>query len=388
MGLRRRSHLGLTNKAWRFATRPAERLMASASAATLIALGHPAQAEPAPDYVMTRKWNDAGKRTETVLHHGGRFRIAFPAVGGEDVKFIGPDPRVRFTGLREPQGPWISLMIFRDARPQSPARSARKPTGEQRTIIGERCLVWRAEWRGAQNEPLDESGCTTADGVDLWIETSRGEQAFATRLERRPVRDEDVAPPYGLLDPRTWVPADPQGDTAAAHADDFEVELASTPNSSPTAHHLGQIMRRSGPWIVAEDRGLTVDGDPGKPAPSRRVTHISEDILLVERRDERQSQSLSILRRRSFAEPPRRDLSLPDDVMLGRRCVWWIASPNFSASWRECRTQDGMLLKTLFHGLVTTELAAVRLRRSQVPLSEILPDKSIATAQAWEENDR
>ena len=156
-----------------------------------------------PDYVVTMVESLYGKEVakRNVTHHGDWTRVERT---GDDYRYLAYfsvngavsvyDPRsVSTTSFTRG-----SDLSYRDYRPRN--------TGERQTRLGETCTVWEVS-RPSRETPSGSGRfdlrCITDDGIELWQKSTYGSNvitsAEATRVERRPVRADEVKPPRSLL---------------------------------------------------------------------------------------------------------------------------------------------------------------------------------------------
>ena len=316
-----------------------------------------------PDYLMVETQVGGRGPTQIIRQHGGWKRIETEDVKSRGRWYETTDGRASISVIWGADGRPTMLLGSLKSRFDAQILAARHTTGETRVVAGERCRVWRSEYRYRFNpDPIRESGCTTADGITLWRGYEHGSEWIATRLERRHVAPADVAPPIQWLDPTSWM----DRPDATAVNPGFQVILR------PIAERSGKgrwIVERSGPWTSTRTR------DEARAMRHDTLTDESRRFAFTYTSD-RGGQSVS-LQRRSSDQPPFSPAAehashLADQRVLGEGCSWWVPNRDMEDVVYECRTADGAPLKTR-NEWDGDGYIAMDFRRGPVPLARLLP---------------
>jgi hypothetical protein len=323
-----------------------------------------------------------GKRPKEVWYkHGQSIRIDSESVLPKSKTVIvhhfytRPGQRFSFLVSRyKSDGSLRMLMLLEDPVAAPPLISRRKFTEVKRTLIGEHCRVWNVGNPLESGLPFVQSGCMTADGIDLERRQANIDAIFARRISREPVPADSVSIPLEVFRLTSWVAGQPK----INHQQDFEVVLqAADPRQG------SEILRRSGPWklhlkdaptsqstiVSNEDAGLSISFGKGRNGPRR----------------------LSISRQSREPHQPPLDYAgepitnLPGETILGEKCKWRDMMPGTADAGRhECRTADGIPLKISLTGWGSrTVLTAVTLHRSPQPIASALPGPDILSPATW-----
>ncbi|HWE79940.1 MAG TPA: hypothetical protein VG270_15615, partial [Pseudolabrys sp.] len=209
----------------------------------------------------------------------------------------------------------------------------------------------------------------------------------ATRIERRPVAPDEVMPDDSrrareLLTLGPWLrPAATSADTPAGA--DYEVVL-----QAQTANHampLIRATRRHGGWTYVEEtsggvrRQLTIENSVAR----FRMQYRAEEADSLER------LNLSRLPDEP-AHPPTgvvpKDMNRSEQI-LGEACEWFDVVPSMDAGLLECRTSDGITLKSTFwNGWSSGSeeiFTAVRLSRLPLRLDQVMPPPELLDPKHW-----
>jgi hypothetical protein len=261
----------------------------------------------------------------------------------------------------------------------TPPLTARAFSGEQQSVLSESCNVWYSSRPMPSGPPLEQSGCTTADGVDLWRKHGT-ERTVVTHIDRWPVADEDVAPPTELLDPRAWVSTAQLVDSTRAEArGDYEVILEPVRRGTVEQAVHRHIFRKGGSWTASVE-------DKMGYSYALTLENSAEPLVMRYFRGTSGEQNLWIVKAGQTQAEPVRLSDKPIEFVYGQRCRWWDVMPGLAdkGQW-ECRTTDGIAVKMLkiMQGS-SQEFVAVHLDRKPVPLSNILPGPEITSPAAWD----
>jgi len=320
---------------------------------------------------------------ETLNRHGERIRIGSRTVRSDGValtnaEFTAPGQAVRFRVGWYADGRLAYLGLMDDPLTAPPPNARRMRTGETQRLLGETCRVWQVANRTPYGFDFVQSGCATADGVELWRRQAKIDYIAARRVVRRPVPAADVRVPVEVLDLAAWVGPDGLQRTSAPAISDYEV-VFETPGPSIRR----RIARRSGDWTYErEDR---YDG-----TVTVQIANRTRGLTLYYTRQHDGQRQVNVSRLATLANavdemPPVRLADRPDETILGERCRWWDLMPTTAdAGLHVCRTADGVVLKRdeIVRADVRT-LTAARFRRGLQPTSAILPDAEIVSPAAW-----
>jgi hypothetical protein len=342
-----------------------------------------------PDYVVTMVVNSFGKESDrrTVTHHGGWTRIDltktteyFSTNGIANIRIYG-DGRSRSFERGRAQPSYL------DNKPRN--------TGERQTHLGESCTVWDV-WRTKRERDGSDSShlsCVTDDGIELWQKYVSGgngvvASAEATRVERRPVRPDEVQPPRTLLALDWWDQSQPA--LAAQAIPDHETVMELSDESTKAVKSI-RTTRRLGPWEFLDETVGT--------RRSLKIMHDSHRMWLNYADDEFYGlpKQLAIVRTtpapadRPTLTPAQATAMQPKDLdraemVLGETCRWFDMMPGMADGGRwACLTNDGIVLKDEIAGRGTRRLSwtAIRLTRRPVSLDEIKPPAELLEPRLW-----
>jgi hypothetical protein len=316
---------------------------------------------------------------EVMRQHGDRIRIDSRTPGNAMrpawtlQKFTRPGQAVRFELSRTDDGRPAALTLMDDLLSAPPRSELRRFTGALETRLGERCRVWQAIRAGSAGHDFVQSGCVTADGVELWRRQASIDAVFATKVVRGPVPAGAVRPPVEVLSLDHWVPRARTED----HSKDYEVVL-----TAPSG--LRMTTRRSGDWIVIEE-------DLVRGGSRLTIGNVSEGFGLTYLRSPNGQRQLQIRR-----VTPTRDAvdqqagvrvaDRADDTVFGQVCQWWDMMHGVMDAGRlECRTADGVVLKEerIVRG-GGTMWVATKLTRKLQPLEAVeRAGRSVLSPSVW-----
>lgn len=350
---------------------------ASTAVAALAGTPTPPMADAVVDY--ERPPPAYGKTSKEVLRqHAGRIRIDSrieqpEGLVAERQEFTSLGQQAAFEVGRFADGRLAFLSVRDDPFRAPPPMTARAVAGRRETHLGEACQPWRVSTTIPHGIEFVQSGCATADGIELWRRQASIDAIFATKVTREPVAPADVRAPVELLNVLNWISASAPAD----HAKDFGVVL------QPEGGVGRRVtVRRSGFW-----RGVAEDG---RDWSSLVVTNPMEELRLVYSRNANGERQLNIGRRPFLAAlnveySGVRVASRADEIIHGERCHWWDMMPGIEDAGRlECRTEDGAPLKIEYEswGNVLTVVAS-KLDRSPQPLSAVMPTEELMSGASW-----
>ena len=213
------------------------------------------------------------------------------------------------------------------------------PTGRQDSALGESCTIWRFM---EENRDTGTEICETADGIPLW-------EAFwyprpsnrtvmyrrAIRVERRPVRAEEVLPPRDLL---ALGLAPPPAAPATVSEPDHEVEMVGDEPADGS-----YVLRRHGRFFSEARR-----------RSGERTLYLGNGAVTVDFREDAVGRPLSLTIAHVESGPFDRHAARWETVprrrperLLGETCTWQEdAAVRSTDRHYYCRTGDGIVLKT------------------------------------------
>ena len=310
------------------------------------------------DVVVVYEWAKSAGRTETLYRHGDRTRsdssaFALRGLQVSVTRYSRDAGDIVADVTRLISGAPVQLSIV--GRPgQGPPAHRGAWTGARESHLGESCRVWRGMLGEARDEPW--SGCSTPDGVELWLEHS-GARRNAMEVRRRPVTASEVTLLASLLDLMAWLdPAVRSRPPAAGYV----VELAA-PGGLRTIRHAGAWTATSESW-----RGFRT---------WQSVSNSADNVRFNAVRDRRgRSLNVSRLPVPPNSDPPSRQTVRASETVRGEACDWWYL-PELEGGSAECRAADGAPLKMEFYAMIggTTHMALDRLQRGPMRLSQLLP---------------
>lgn len=281
-----------------------------------------------------------------------------------------PSQTFTFSTTRATDGRLVGASAMDDPLNALPAATLRQWSRRWETHLGERCRVWQASGPVEKSVPFIQSGCTTADGIELWRKRGDIDAIFATRVRRMAVSAEAVRLPFAALDTAALMRAG----VGADHRHDYDAELRSPFGASA-------LFRRSGNWVYVEERA------PNAISISIHNSAIGADISYSHRRGTRRlswsSRPLSNVPRSSgIAHLQRKG---PAETVLGEECRMTGLMPRIADSGQiDCFTPDGIpLLSHRQSGTSMQILTAVRLSRKPQPLSKVMLPDTLSQPATW-----
>ena len=289
-------------------------------------------------------------------------------------EYVRPGQAARLLLSRMEDGSLVSLSIYDDPRAAVPAMTDRQFTGASETHLGRSCRVWRTD-NPALDPAFVQTGCVTGDGIEMWRKHADTESWIARAIRQVSVSATEVLPPAEALDPALWLVSE----RGADHEGDYEVELV-----SERLRGWRSTVRRSGGARSQFEENFV----PG--AALLTIEQPAQDSLLSFTRGANPRWHLHITRKRNgvpagSAFPVGERMDRPAERLLGRRCKWWNMSKGVQDVGRyECRTADGMPLKITRRQEANTEtLIAVRVRRTRLEPSDLIPPKILPSPADW-----
>lgn len=277
-----------------------------------------------------------------------------------------------FQTVRSADGRLLGVQAVDDPLTAPPARELRRETGRVETHLGRRCRVWEAVRPTSYQLTFVQSGCSTAEGIELWRRQASIDTIVAGRLRRAQVTAEEVRPPLEALDTTALM----REAAGSDHSGDYEVTLAGDDGSS--AHY-----RRSGNWRYVEEH----DARSFYMTISNRLTGVTIDF----------SRDSDGTRRLGWSRPPwapwpdklryggRLLPGEPSQTILGERCFMHDMMYGVMDAGRvDCLTKDGVPLASSRRSWSSgRSLRAVRLSRAPVSLSQVSLARDVTDASAW-----
>lgn len=317
---------------------------------------------------------------ETWKKHGDLVRVDHVADGGPMGPPIGWASYHRvgkssvFSVGRYPNGSLANLHIMRDPLLHPPHLAERTFSGVTEKYLGEDCKRWQRSVTLPSGQALEQIGCVTQDGVELWWRNADVDAIFASTITRAPVSSHDVQAPIDLLDFGKWMDGAPPG----SHERDYEVMLTSTNMAMPT-----KVVRRSGNWVLEHQK----EGS----SETLTVTNIQAGTDMIYSKSKGSEAQISI-NRRLFGRTPEVMAAarerMPDragEMVVGERCQWWNLSKGLSDYLREeCLTEDDapLIVITGSRGSGWT-MKATKLTRGPIPIELVLPPAEIISPAIW-----
>lgn len=139
---------------------------------------------PPSDYVAEVKWLNSQTPYSTVLRrHGDFYREDFQEVAGVRKAYRNTRNYHRFSATYR-DGRLVGMTAGDIDEPNDPPPELRKLTGRKGEALGEVCDIWRYE------KPMDgyvffQSGCVTADGVEMWQEAGSSRNGVDSKISPR-----------------------------------------------------------------------------------------------------------------------------------------------------------------------------------------------------------
>jgi len=349
----------------------------------------PAAADPvfvppskAPDHIVSFVDRQLGREedTRTVVRRGRWTRVEMVNSQRRATSYTEYDNPARVSIWEESSGRRVSIVRDPKFDPIYPWQSEPRATGEQQTLLGERCTVWSADRLPAVTHLQDavRLSCVTDDGITLWYKVVQSSRVTAsgeaTRLERRAIAPHEVLPPPALLALDWW------------KSDAFAPSLRTPPEHEAVMHAEGfadsekrvRTTRYRYPWQYIEE---TLDG----VRTSLDVSHVSTGMSFsYNNANAYQPEQVAI----SQYAAPRSDASQSlnrYETILGEQCRWFDIHPGaMDAGVTECRTGDGIVLKWVnWSRGGSRSWTAVRVQRHNVSLAEVTPPSALLELKAW-----
>jgi hypothetical protein len=314
---------------------------------------------------------------ETHYLRGGLVRIDQRIVGARPnsislrQQYTSPGQSFVFETIRTPNGRLVGVSAMDDPLSSPPPATLRRWTGPVETHLGEQCRVWQVTRSLEPTSSFLQSGCATADGLELWRKQASIDAIFATRIRRTTVPPETVRLPIETLDTTALIRAGAGSD----HQHDYEVELQGLGGESA-------VYRRSGDWSYAEEntpRAIFID-----------IRNTSTGVVIS------YSRSQNGTRRLGWSRPPANETRItaldntpltdaPTQTILGERCAMRDLMAGAQDVGRvDCLTADGIpLLSNRWSRGSQSTLNAIRLSRRPQPLATVMLPRALARPASW-----
>lgn len=316
----------------------------------------PFSPERPPDHVITLLSTDSGRKVRTTIRRHGDWASvektsdAASAARSDGRTLVGFAAPVTVSFTRDPEGRYRAISIRMNATPyraDGPFLPSER-TGEEDTVLGERCAVWNITPRVSSTPSYGRwFSCVTEDGIELWRRyVGMGSHVFETRavsLSREPVAAVDVTPPADLLDTTRW----PEG--LAAQASGPSVETLLGTDAGSTAGRRDKHYRRLG-LIERTDEPMStmvVNRETGAMARLYRDHEGRFISLLVS------GGRNGALEEEDISGRPQA-LDEPGLTYAGESCTWFDMTPNMADyNLRACLTGDKVSLAERVSGRAT-----------------------------------
>ncbi len=245
-------------------------------------------------------------------------------------------------------------------------------TGRTDQVLGERCSVW-----SFFRDPVTQEKCLTSDGVTLWQKQIgfRGSGISESRivsLTRRKVRPDEIAVPRDLLNWSTWLDAD-DGKRGSLPNDLVVLE-----GTEWNGQAVQQTIRRLG--------RIEAVSDASGERVRQRVMWTNATVSF-EQDAKGNFKTLSVHKAKAGLPPSMWSAHRPligHDALLGRRCGWRVTIDASEGDMRECRTPDGLLLKSSDRYISSVgHLAAKSITVGRISESDMVPPGEWLDVATW-----
>lgn len=283
-----------------------------------------------------------------------------------------PGQPFRFVTWRSADGRLVGVHAMDDPFAAPPPVELRRETGRIETHLGRQCRTWEAARPSGLQRTFLQSGCSTAEGIDLWRKQANIDTITADRLQRAKVTAEEVRPPLEALGTASLM----REAAGSDHRGDYEVVLEGEDGSSAS-------YRRSGNWRYVEEQGrgfisirinngltgVAIDYSRGKDG-ARRLGWSRPPLAPISRRTQFGGRSLP---------------GEPSQTILGERCVMRDMMPGvMDAGQIDCLTKDGVpLISNRTSWGSGRSLRAVRLSRKPQSLAKVSLARAVTDVGAW-----
>jgi hypothetical protein len=350
-----------------------------------------------PDYVATlvmkHGWGSSQSEGQTIVHHAGWSRIENEIEGRYQLtSYVSAAVPVSVKIYRSPGVNSLTIVHGEDTRTPGWDYNA-FTTREHETVAGESCEVWNAarhQVQGAGNNQVElkKLSCVTSDGIELWwryvtSSGSTGMSAEVTRIERRPVEDDEVAIPRDLLELTRWVKPDDTPALDATAAPDATVVLEALQLEGAGNAVAKRVTRRHGGWL-ANNETFSNGGS------RLSIENIQQGFSLsVQRGSNGRLRTLVMRNQEAQSEAPGRLKPVKSErteTVLGETCTWFNMMPGVAdVGLMQCQTEDGLVLKEQAsrRGAPFGMRAAVSIERAPVALADVLPPPEILMRNNW-----
>lgn len=239
-------------------------------------------------------------------------------------------------------------------------------------VLGEQCTVW-----SFYRDPVTHEKCLTMDGVILWQKQigSGGSEISESRivsLTRRRVEPDEIAIPRDLLDWSRWLDA---GDGKRGSQPNDAVILE---GKEWNGRSVQQTIRRLGHIESVSDAS-------GEKLRQRVMW--SNATISFEQDEKGNFKTLNVHRIEAGLPPSMWSAHRPligYDALLGRRCGWRVTIGGSEGDTRECRTSDGLLLKSSDRYISSVgSLAAKSITVGRVSESDLIPPRDWLDMTNW-----
>lgn len=247
-----------------------------------------------------------------------------------------------------------------------------RQTNQTDQVLGEQCTVW-----SFYRDPVTHEKCLTRDGVILWqkqIGAGGGEisEARVVSLTRRRVKPDETAIPRDLLDWSRWLDA---GDGKRRLQPNDQVILE---GNEWNGRGVRQTIRRLGPIVSVSDAS-------GEKLRQRVIW--SNATISFEQDEKGNFKTLNVYRTEARLPSSKWSAHRPligYDTLLGRRCGWRVTVDASEGDTRECRTSDGLLLKSSVRYVSSVGyLAAKSITVGRVSQSDLIPPRDWLDMTNW-----
>lgn len=345
-------------------------------------------------YAFSRGWGPKGGDRITVWRHGNLIRQKTKYIGSkrdfdaaEVTDYSNLATGAAFQGVLRGPGERSGFTIWR--------RNETQPTRDRyllvstdgiRTIVGERCRIWRADpiaEKASISTGVKRRACITRDGVvlyDAWLYSSGevAEERTALKVERRMVAASEVLPPKEAMNWGAWM----------ARAKGL------TPVSTPRPRNYDLLLKREGSWNDYPDtvRYRASDGwelveESARAKLLRFHFYHSTSALRLRTSSSRLEISFSPAPKvgawDAGTKPLDRD---PPRKILGEECRWFNTTVNVSDYSRyECRSKDGipLIVEEGREGGDEPTLTAVSVSREKTKVGDLMPPRGLLRWSKW-----
>lgn len=287
-------------------------------------------------------------------------------------RYTRPGQTFTFETTRAVNGRLVGVSAMDDPLTSPPSAALRRWIGPIETHLGERCRVWQAIRPTKLTGSFVQSGCATADGIELWRKQANIDAIFATHVRRVAVAPQAVRLPFEALDTAALMRVGAGTD----HRRDYEAVLQGPGGQSA-------LFRRSGNWLYVEENA---------PGVVSITIHNSATGVAIS-----YSRGRDGTRRLGWSQPPfganARGVELPGTplpktparTILGERCTMRDLMAGVSDAGRiDCLTTDGIPLLSSRQSWGSGQtLTATRLSRASQSLSKVMLPAAVTKSAAW-----